>query len=81
MPERPAAYHSLALDRPLLPIAVRRALLVFASLLLACFCWLMLDEGDSLNAQEKSAPAAAAQGAQLKSAELKPAPPAAAPRN
>jgi hypothetical protein len=78
MPERPAAFDSLASDQPLLPTAVRRILLVFASLLLACFCWLMLDEGDSLNAQEKGAPAAAAHGAPLKSAELNAAPPAEA---
>lgn len=77
MPERPAAIDTLALDRPLLPIAVRRILLIAASFLLACCCWLMLDEGDSLNAQEKGAPATA-----VHSAELTAAPSAeAAPRH
>lgn len=68
MPERPAAFDNLALDQPLFPIAVRRILLVLTSILLACFCWLMLDEGDSLNAQEKGAPAAAVHSAELNAA-------------
>ncbi len=46
MPERPAA-----IDTSPFPPTVRRLLLVVASLTLASLCWFLLDEGDSVNAQ------------------------------
>lgn len=49
MSERPAAF-----DTTLFRVTVRRVLLVAASGALAAFGWLLLDERDPLNAQEKA---------------------------